>query len=69
MRRLRYASALMDMVIAHGAEDRAQRPKRMFRRMHANPKLTEALEACHLGPWSIADDAFTPSNLAELAMA
>lgn len=69
MRRLRYASALMDMVIAHGVEDRAARRKRMFRRMHANPKLIEALEACHIGPWNVAEDAFTPSNLAELAMA
>jgi 2-polyprenyl-6-methoxyphenol hydroxylase-like FAD-dependent oxidoreductase len=69
MGRLRYASALMDLITAHGQEDRALRRKRMFKRMHANPLLAKALEACHLGPWTVAENAFAPSNLVELAMA
>jgi 2-polyprenyl-6-methoxyphenol hydroxylase-like FAD-dependent oxidoreductase len=69
MGRIRYASALIDLIMAHGQEDRALRRKRMFKRMHSNPSLGKALEVCHLGPWNIAEDAFTPSNLVELAMA
>jgi 2-polyprenyl-6-methoxyphenol hydroxylase-like FAD-dependent oxidoreductase len=69
MARLRYASALMDLITAHGQDDRAVRRKRMFKRMHANPILTKALGACHTGPWTVSEDAFTPSNLVELAMA
>jgi 2-polyprenyl-6-methoxyphenol hydroxylase-like FAD-dependent oxidoreductase len=69
MARLRYASALLDLMTAHGQEDRALRRKRMFKRLHSNPGLAKALDACHLGPWNVADDAFTPSNLVALAMA
>jgi len=69
MRRLRYSSALMDVVIGQGVPDRLARLRRISRRMRENHKLVEALEACHIGPWNIAEDAFTPSNLAELAMA
>jgi 2-polyprenyl-6-methoxyphenol hydroxylase-like FAD-dependent oxidoreductase len=69
MGRLRYASALLDLITAHGQEDRAIRRKRMFKRMHGNPTLGKALDACHLGPWTVAENAFAPSNLVELAMA
>jgi 2-polyprenyl-6-methoxyphenol hydroxylase-like FAD-dependent oxidoreductase len=69
MRRLRHASALTDLLMAHGQSDRAQRRKAMFKRLRVDPKLGEALNACHRGPWTVAEDAFAPSNLVELAMA
>jgi 2-polyprenyl-6-methoxyphenol hydroxylase-like FAD-dependent oxidoreductase len=69
MRRLRHASALMDLLMAHGQSDRALRRKAMFKRLRANPVLGKALEACHLGPWKVDEAAFAPSNLVELAMA
>jgi hypothetical protein len=69
MRRLRHASALTDLLMAHGQSDRAQRRKTMFKRLRVNPKLGEALNACHRGPWTVAEGAFAPSNLVELAMA
>jgi 2-polyprenyl-6-methoxyphenol hydroxylase-like FAD-dependent oxidoreductase len=68
MRRLRHASALIDLVMAHGQSDRAARRKVMFKRMHGNPMLGKALEACHLGPWNVPEAAFTPSHLVELVM-
>lgn len=69
MRRLRHASALIDLLMAHGQNNRAVRRKTMLKRMHSNPVLGKALEACHLGPWNVPENAFTPSNLVELAMA
>ena len=69
MRRLRYASALTDLIMAHGQTERAQRRKTLFKRMRTNPMLAKALDACHRGPWTVPEDAFTPSNLVELAMA
>lgn len=69
MRRLRYASALTDLIMAHGQNDRAARRKAIFRRIRTNPMLAKALDACHRGPWTISEEAFTPSNLVELAMA
>lgn len=68
MRRLRHASALIDLVMAHGQSDRAARRKVMFKRMHHNPMLGKALDACHLGPWNVPEAAFTPSHLVELVM-
>ena len=68
MRRLRHASALIDLVMAHGQSDRAAKRKVMFKRMHGNPMLGKALEACHLGPWNVPEAAFTPSHLVELVM-
>jgi hypothetical protein len=69
MRRLRFASALTDLLAAQGVPERADRIRRMHRCARAQPGLLRALEAVHKGPWRVAEDAFEPSILTTLALA
>lgn len=69
MRRLRFASALTDLLAAQGAPDRADKVRRMYRCTKAQPELLRALEAVHAGPWHLPEDAFEPSILTTVALA
>jgi hypothetical protein len=69
MARLRFASALTDLLTAFGASDRAQRRARMFSRISKQPELIQALEAVHAGPWRVPAAAFSPDILTTLALA
>jgi len=69
MRRLRFASALTDLLTAHGVDDRANRQKRMRRKLRENPEFALALGAVHKGPWTVPLKAFEPNILTSLAMA
>jgi len=69
MRKLRFASALTDLMMAQGAPDRAERCRRMELKVRQQPELLAALEAVHSGPWRVSDDAFEPSILTTLALA
>ncbi len=67
MRRLRFASALTDLLMAQGVPDRAGRKERMEQRLRRDPQMLEALQAVHGGPWRVREDAFEPSYLTILA--
>ncbi|MCW2622003.1 MAG: putative monooxygenase [Frankiales bacterium] len=69
MARLRFASALTDLVTAFGAPDRIERRRRITGRLAQAPELGAALAAVHAGPWQVPDEAFSPSHLVELALA
>jgi 2-polyprenyl-6-methoxyphenol hydroxylase-like FAD-dependent oxidoreductase len=69
MRRLRFASALTDLLSAHCADDRGPRCRRMERRLREEPVLGAALDAVHRGPWRVPEEAFEPSILTTLALA
>ena len=69
MRRLRFASALTDLLMAQGVPDRADRKARMEALARRQPELLAALDAVHLGPWRISEEAFEPSILTALAAA
>lgn len=69
MRRLRFASALTDLLMAQGVVDRAERKRRMEQRLRDDPTLARALHAVHAGPWRVPEDAFEPSILTTLALA
>jgi len=69
MARLRFASALTDLLTGFGMTDRAARRSRMFALLHRRPELGAALEAVHAGPWAAPDEAYTPDILTTLALA
>ncbi|WP_181783321.1 FAD-dependent oxidoreductase, partial [Pseudonocardia pini] len=69
MARLRFASALTDLLSAFGAPDRVRRRGRMQALLRDRPELGAALAAVHSGPWSARAEAFTPDILTTLAMA
>jgi 2-polyprenyl-6-methoxyphenol hydroxylase-like FAD-dependent oxidoreductase len=69
MARLRFATALQDLVTAFGAPDRSERKARMVRLLTAEPRLAAALTAIHAGPWTLPASAFAPSILTTLALA
>ena len=69
MRRLRFASALTDLLAVQGVPDRRDRRKRMERLLRANPTWLAAIDAVHRGPWRVDADAFEPSILTALALA
>jgi 2-polyprenyl-6-methoxyphenol hydroxylase-like FAD-dependent oxidoreductase len=69
MARLRFASALTDVLAAFGAPDRAVRRSRMFRVLGEDPRIGAALGAVHAGPWRLPEEAFAPAHLATLALA
>lgn len=69
MRRLRFASALTDLLMAQGVPDRADRKARMEALARRQPALLAALDAVHRGPWRVAEEAFEPSILTALAAA
>lgn len=69
MSRLRFASALTDLLTGFGMPDRLARRSRMFKLLHRRPELGAALDAVHAGPWEAADEAYTPDILTTLALA
>lgn len=69
MARLRFASALTDLLSGFGADDRAARRRRMFSVLSRRPELATALTAVHAGPWSVPEEAFSPDILTTLALA
>jgi 2-polyprenyl-6-methoxyphenol hydroxylase-like FAD-dependent oxidoreductase len=68
MRRLRFASALTDLLMAQGVPDRAERKQRMQAKARRHPEMLAALDAVHRGPWRVPADAFEPSILTSLAL-
>jgi 2-polyprenyl-6-methoxyphenol hydroxylase-like FAD-dependent oxidoreductase len=69
MARLRFASALTDLITGFGMPDRLARRRRMFTLLRRQPELGAALEAVHSGPWVAPAQAYTPDILTTLAMA
>jgi len=69
MARLRFASALTDLITGFGMPDRLARRSRMFRMLHRRPELGVALDAVHAGPWEAPDEAYSPDILTTLALA
>jgi 2-polyprenyl-6-methoxyphenol hydroxylase-like FAD-dependent oxidoreductase len=69
MRRLRFASALTDLLAAQGAPDRADKVRRMHQCVKRQPALLRAIDAVHAGPWRVPEDAFEPSILTTVALA
>lgn len=69
MARLRFASALTDLITAFGTDDRAARRERAGRLLRTRPDLAAAFEAVHGGPWSLPGEAFSPDKLMTLALA
>lgn len=69
MARLRFASALTDLMTGFGMPDRLARRGRMMKLLRRQPELGAALEAVHSGPWAAPAQAYTPDILTTLAMA
>ncbi|WP_166903579.1 NAD(P)/FAD-dependent oxidoreductase [Mycobacterium sp. DL440] len=69
MARLRFASALTDLITGFGMPDRLTRRARMFGLLRRRPELGLALEAVHSGPWSAPAEAYSPDILTTLALA
>ena len=69
MARLRFASALTDLISGFGMPDRAARRSRMFGLLRRRPELGAALDAVHAGPWATPAEAYTPDILTTLALA
>ena len=69
MRRLRFASALTDLLMAQGVPQRAERKARMESLARRQPSLLAALDAVHRGPWRVGEEAFEPTILTALAAA
>jgi 2-polyprenyl-6-methoxyphenol hydroxylase-like FAD-dependent oxidoreductase len=69
MARLRFASALMDLITGFGMPDRAARRARMVGLLRRRPELGAALDAVHAGPWAASPEAYTPDILSTLALA
>lgn len=69
MRRLRFSTALADLVSGFGMSDRDTRRARVLKVLARRPELGKALTAIHAGPWSIGEEAFGPDILTTLALA
>jgi len=69
MARLRFASALSDLLAGFGSPDRAARRARMRGALRENPELGAALGVVHSGPWSAPSDAFSADILTTFALA
>ena len=69
MARLRFASALTDLLTAFGVPDRTVRRARMLKLLKRNPELGAALEAVHSGPWVAPASAYSPDIITTLALA
>ncbi|MFF3574031.1 FAD-dependent oxidoreductase [Nocardia jiangxiensis] len=68
MARLRFATALTDLLSAFGVPDRAATRARMFQLVAERPETTAALAGIHSGPWTPSAAAFTPDILTTLAL-
>ncbi|HVV08179.1 FAD-dependent oxidoreductase [Amycolatopsis sp.] len=69
MARLRFTSAITDLLTAFGAPDRAARRSRMGRMLAKAPELGAAFAAVHAGPWAVPAGGFSPDILTTLALA
>jgi 2-polyprenyl-6-methoxyphenol hydroxylase-like FAD-dependent oxidoreductase len=69
MARLRFASAMTDLLTGFGMPDRAARRSRMLGLLRQRPELGAALDAVHAGPWAASSEAYTPDSLTTLALA
>ncbi|MDV7136404.1 FAD-dependent oxidoreductase [Williamsia muralis] len=69
MARLRFASALTDLIAGFGMTDRMTRRPRIMRMLGQRPELGAALAAVHSGPWSVEADSYSPDILTTLALA
>jgi 2-polyprenyl-6-methoxyphenol hydroxylase-like FAD-dependent oxidoreductase len=69
MARLRFASAMTDLLTGFGMPDRAARRSRMLGLLRQRPELGAALDAVHAGPWAASSEAYTPDLLTTLALA
>jgi 2-polyprenyl-6-methoxyphenol hydroxylase-like FAD-dependent oxidoreductase len=69
MARLRFASAMTDLLTGFGMPDRAARRSRMLGLLRQRPELGATLDAVHAGPWAASAQAYTPDNLTTLALA
>ena len=69
MARLRFASAMTDLLTGFGMTDRVVRRSRMLGLLRRRPELGAALDAVHAGPWAASPEAYTPDLLTSLAFA
>lgn len=69
MARLRFASAMTDLLTGFGMPDRAARRSRMLGLLRRRPELGAALDAVHAGAWAASPEAYTPDLLTTLALA
>lgn len=69
MARLRFATALTDMLSAFGLPDRTAKRARMQKLVTEHPETTAALEGIHSGPGTPPAAAFSPDILTTLALA
>ena len=69
MARLRFASALTDLIAGFGTTDRESRRRRILGILGQRPELGAALAAVHSGPWSAGPESFSPDILTTLALA
>ncbi|WP_211339038.1 hypothetical protein [Williamsia muralis] len=69
MARLRFASALTELIAGFGMTDRMTRRPRIIRMLGQRPELGAALAAVHSGPWSVEADSYSPEILTTLALA
>jgi 2-polyprenyl-6-methoxyphenol hydroxylase-like FAD-dependent oxidoreductase len=69
MARLRFTSALTDLLSAFGMPDRAPKRRRMLSLLKKRPELGAALAAVHSGPWTPPEVAFSPDILTTVALA
>lgn len=69
MARLRFASAMTDLLTGFGMPDRPARRSRMLGLLRRRPDLGAALDAVHAGPWAAPSAAYTPDLLTTLALA
>jgi 2-polyprenyl-6-methoxyphenol hydroxylase-like FAD-dependent oxidoreductase len=69
MSRLRFTTALTDLLTGFGLPDRAQRRQRTTRLIRSQPELAAAIRVIHAGPWSVPAEAFSPDILTTLALA
>ncbi len=69
MARLRFASALTDLIAGFGMTDRESRRPRILKMLGRRPELGAALAAVHSGPWTTEAEAYSPDILTTLALA
>ncbi|WP_246833172.1 NAD(P)/FAD-dependent oxidoreductase [Williamsia sp. 1138] len=69
MARLRFASALTDLIAGFGMSDRATRRPRILGLLGQRPELGAALTAVHSGPWSVEAESYSPDILTTVALA
>lgn len=69
MARLRFASAVTDLLTGFGMPDRTARRSRMLGLLRQRPELGASLDAVHAGPWAVSAEAYTPDILTTLALA